>query len=286
MHGPVVVGEHEFPTITRRQRFRPGIKPPPAVAAGGDNPPLLQLTDELFFSMSAFLDARSLGCLACSSGRFWRNRIGLAPALISQTTRATPLLRPRSLVEESARLRVAAFSAEERDCVPRHTTVSLGGHAQFFELRWLEVLKELEILRAPRLFTRIGPRVSLCEGGVVALRSGVTCHAGHRAAVCSSTMRAGRHYQEFALLGAGEAGSCSAMVGVCGAGFDPSSGVAACSSHRARMLAAQSGLLHWKGGRNFAGHLAGRSSPWPGKNYFLGLHTVHMACRSYKGRVL
>lgn len=225
-----------------------------------DEPPLLQqLSHEVFISLSTFLDARSLACLACAAAHFWRPAMiggaGGGTAGTGDTTVAAgaePPPPPRtsssalvSLVEEAARLRVAAlFSAAEQEWAPRccsstptadreAVAAAHGGGGGGGLRPWLEVLHELEVLSRPRRFTRVGPRVAVCEGGLVALRSGVTCHAGHRAALCAeAVLRAGRHWIEFEVL----AETTGAMVGVTSASFDPGSGRAACTTIDGRML--------------------------------------------------
>ena len=149
---------------------------------------LLALDNALLLSVMHFLAARELGRLQCVSTRF------------------------SSVVAEAARLAVAAASATVQARAPRRGREP-----------WLCVMHELELLAAPLTFATWGPRVKISEDASLASRSGVTCHGGHRAALCSlAPMRAGRHFVEMTV----ESGT-SAHFGVVSPAFNPQEGRAA-----------------------------------------------------------
>lgn len=160
------------------------------VASGGrvETAGLLSLDDATLVRLGGFLKARDLLCLALS------------------TTRISA-----EIVDGAVTRQFQRRDAHVQAALPPGACSAPGSLCH---------LHEVEALEAPLCFSRVGPRVSLREGNQVAFRRGVTCHGGHRAALCGGhKMVAGRHFCEFTL----EAGE-TAMVGVCPAGFDASNG--------------------------------------------------------------
>ena len=169
-------------------------------------PSLAALPEACLLQVAATLPSRDLAALALAARRFGARR----PAASSGGAPAEPL----ALAEEAARLRLLAEPADRRAQLPRD-----GAPPQ----PWPALLREREWLDAPLRFTRLGPRVALREGASVATRGGVTCHAGHRAALCGGRrLRAGRHYAELTLVD-----GKTELFGLCPAAFEPATGEAA-----------------------------------------------------------
>ena len=190
-------------------------------------PSLAALPEACLLQVAATLPSRDLAALALAARRFGARR----PAASSGGAPAEPL----ALAEEAARLRLLAEPADRRAQLPRD-----GVPPQ----PWPALLRERERLDAPLRFTRIGPRVALREGASVATRGGVTCHAGHRAALCGGRrLRAGRHYAELTLVD-----GKTELFGLCPAAFDAATGEAAHSQGGVWLYHPRSGkFVHGRG---------------------------------------
>ena len=177
--------------------------PQPAAAAA----PLPFLGDDIFVLIAAELDARMLGRLGCAAQRFWRPSVP-DPAHTAEDAGAAELW---SVAEEGARRRLCAQSEQVRGWVCRG---GVGGS-------WLRALGEAEKLQRPLRFTARHDEVTLSEEGTVATNQG---GFALRSAVCGDhEMRRGQHYATFTLRD----NHGQAMLGVVGAGFDPTGGAPA-----------------------------------------------------------
>ena len=163
------------------------------------------LGDDIFVLVAAELDARMLGRLACTAQRFWRPSVpdpahqGRAPAELW------------SVAEEGARRRLAAQSEQVRGWVSRG---GVGGS-------WLRALGEAEKLQRPLRWTAHHEGIELSEEGTVATK---VSSGYYKSAVCGGhEMRRGQHYATFTLRD----NHGQAMLGVVGAGFDPTGGAPA-----------------------------------------------------------
>eukprot|EP01045_Picozoa_sp_COSAG04_P015499 COSAG04_NODE_1227_length_7681_cov_5.724083_6_plen_313_part_00 len=210
--------------------------PPPQPAAAA--PPLPFLGDDIFVLIAAELDARMLGRLGCAAQRFWRPSVP-DPAHTAEDAGAAELW---SVAEEGARRRLCAQSEQVRGWVCRG---GVGGS-------WLRALGEAEKLQRPLRWTAHHEGVELSEEATVVTQQG---DYGFKSAVCGDhEMRHGRHYATFTLsfLDSG------AMLGVVGAGFDPTGDGAARDSPQGWMLSTYSGslfhtglLITWEGQPRF-----------------------------------
>ena len=204
------------------------------------------LGDDIFVLIAAELDAHMLGRLGRVAQRFWRASVpdpahqGRAPAELW------------SVAEEGARRRLAAQSEQVRGWVCRG---GVGGS-------WLRALGEAEKLQRPLVFTAHHHHTALSEEGAVVTKG---IGSDWRSAVCGDhEMRRGRHYATFTLLPSfdedegedvawGDDDTDSgAMMGVVGAGFDPTTGAEACESPQGWVLYSADGKL-WQNDRQVLG---------------------------------
>ena len=229
----------------------------PAAAQRRPHSGLLSLDDASLLHVGLFLTAPDLLDLAFTCRRFGCRTVVVAPTASASEARGLLGQRmladdeaappPHALTEEAARLQLLQRGAASRAALSARRSTSC----------WLGWLFEMEQLEAPLAFTRVGPRVSLRDDGLLVTRSGVTCHGGHRAAMVGDhRMRAGRHYASFTLVE-----GATALVGLCPASFDPSTGNGCHFEHW--MLHLQSGLFV-KGRRSFPNIVGGWKRPRAG----------------------
>ena len=166
---------------------------------------LLCLDDASLTEVAMFLSAKDLLSFALACRRFGGRDVVRA---------ATAAQQGGSLVYEAARVQLL-----RRPAASRATLVPLDATLDSC-CCWLGRLHEMEQLEAALEFTRVGPRVRIEEDGMLATRSGVTCHSGHRAALVGGhLMLAGRHFARFTLVN-----GATSLIGFCPASFDPSTG--------------------------------------------------------------
>lgn len=170
--------------------------------------PLDELSDELVLAVSGFLDSQSLQSLALVSRRFSRKA---APVVQHGV-----IVDSLSLPQEAARLQWSRCSAEQQNQVP-----------WFGYERWLHMLRRMEVLSAPLVFhgSYRGGTVLLSDNRRTMTKkaSGLGTPGGLLDATLvysedladpTFSMRRGRHYAEFSLVGRGSPGPAHFSVGI------------------------------------------------------------------------
>lgn len=190
------------------------------------------LSDELLLEVFGYASATELAALGSTARRF-RQPTVLVPSILVPPAGAdvTGALAPRaqlcSLVEAAARQHLQRRSALEQQRVPRRKGEP-----------WLALMRELELLAKPVVFTDADEGVVLSHGGTVA--TDCSTYMEHLPVMCGSVaMRDGLHYVEMTSLQ-----GCTAMYGVVGANFAPTHKMPAWKSRHGWMFGCYDGSLY------------------------------------------
>lgn len=187
------------------------------------------LSDELLLVVLGHANATDLAALNSTARRFRQPTVLVPPASADVTSAALGLADAElcSLVEAAARQHVQRKPVLERQRVPRRGREP-----------WLALMRELELLAQPVVFTDADEGVVLSHGGVVA--TDCSTYMEHLPVVCRRVaMRSGVHYVEMTSLQ-----GCTAMYGVVGANFAPARRMPAWKSRHGWMFGCYDGSLY------------------------------------------
>jgi hypothetical protein len=155
------------------------------------DPVLTDFNLDILVCIASSLDLQSLGRLACVAQRF------SSPIIISaggaKDAAATAVAATRSVIGEAARLLVGLLPQQQQDWVPLTDY-------QHSSDPWMQILRDVERLRRPLVFSRRGSKVKVkgCEATAMDVP-----YAGRLVVCTTHTMRAGVHYAEVTLAHSG-----------------------------------------------------------------------------------
>lgn len=191
------------------------------------------LGDEVLLVVLAYVSAADLVALGSTARRFSQPTVVVPPVLppadadVADVTLARSPVEICSLVEAAARQHVQRNPILEQQRVLRRDKEP-----------WVALMRELELLAKPVVFTDADQGIMLSHAGAVA--TDCSTYMEHLPVVCGRVaMRSGLHYAELTSLR-----GCTAMYGVVGADFEAARRIPAWKSQNGWMFGCYDGRLY------------------------------------------